>query len=768
MGSPTRKQTSLMNHSTHLPMNSRRLRRLILMLAPCAMLLAPCLCFAQWQTTTYTLKGGWNAIYLSGDATYDTMENLLPNSGATANVLEVWRWNPNPTQVQFTESPLIPTSGTSEWSTWVRGGSANTLTSLTGQASYLVKCVGTASNTYSVQIKQAPKPPSSNWVRNGANLLGFPTRLSGTYPLFSNYFSTFPAAIAANTKIYKYIGGDLGAGNPLQVFSPSTERVDRTQAYWFSSEVVGNFYAPMEISLTTNDGFTFGRTGSVITARIRNRSAAAATLTLTPVASEAAPASVTGITAAVPLTRRTFNTGTLAWDETPITAAYTEAIGPNTTIELNFGINRADPTMAGASAGALFASFLRITDSSNLMDVYLPATAQKASLTGLWIGDISVTNVSNKVTNPAKATAAMSGGIVTSASVVGTGGFGYTTAPAVTIAPPPASILATGTAVRTGAAVTSITLTDRGSGYVTAPTITFSGGGGTGAEATATIKGSVIDTVTITAGGSGYTSDPTVTFSAPPPVGTQATATATVAGGAVTSITITSGGSGYQKTPAVSIAAPPPLTGTSTKRPFPLRTLLHVSDGGTARLLSQVFIGQIATNPYPTGVCTLETHLKADAKATAQRFVAAHMPLDQVITSGSGSVAVPGTLTRTIQTPYNDATNPFVHQYHPDHDNKDARFQDIPLPTAPLVVTPTTAKMSDGVEAPAITRECTFTFTASPPVGSTVTSGWGSSVIGGTYQEVITGVHKQALQVNGTFELRRASEIGTLTPFVDP
>lgn len=25
---------------------------------------------AQWQSTTYALKGGWNAIYLHGDASY--------------------------------------------------------------------------------------------------------------------------------------------------------------------------------------------------------------------------------------------------------------------------------------------------------------------------------------------------------------------------------------------------------------------------------------------------------------------------------------------------------------------------------------------------------------------------------------------------------------------------------------------------------------------------------------------------------------------------
>ena len=188
---------------------------------------------AQWQSTTYTLKSGWNSIYLHGDATHETADELF---AANPEVLEVWRWNPNPNQVGFTTTPLLPSNGTPEWSKWVRGGPAPSLIGLTGQSAYLVKCSGPAS----VAIAHKPMPPSNTWVRSGANFLGFPSsKATGNFPSFSNYFATFPAAIAANAKIFKYVGGELGAGNPLQIFSPANERVDRNQAYWFSSEVVG-------------------------------------------------------------------------------------------------------------------------------------------------------------------------------------------------------------------------------------------------------------------------------------------------------------------------------------------------------------------------------------------------------------------------------------------------------------------------------------------------------------------------------------------------
>ena len=70
---------------------------------------------------------------------------------------------------------------------------------------------------------------------------------------------------------------------------------------------------------------------------------------------------------------------------------------------------------------------------------------------------------------------------------------------------------ATATAVIVNYGVDSITVTDGGSGYTSAPTVTISGGGGRGATATATLSGDKVDTINVGGtGGSGYTSTPTV------------------------------------------------------------------------------------------------------------------------------------------------------------------------------------------------------------------------------------------------------------------
>lgn len=66
-----------------------------------------------------------------------------------------------------------------------------------------------------------------------------------------------------------------------------------------------------------------------------------------------------------------------------------------------------------------------------------------------------------------------------------------------------------------------------------------------------TLNSSTVGEVLVTAGGSGYTSAPTVTFSGGSGSGAQATAT--ISGGAVTRINVTNAGSGYSSLPAVSL-----------------------------------------------------------------------------------------------------------------------------------------------------------------------------------------------------------------------
>lgn len=750
---------------------------------------------AQWQNITYSLKAGWNSIYLHGDANHDTIENILVGA---PSVQEIWRWNPNPNPAQFRTSSVLPTASTPEWSVWIRGNTTQTtLGSLTGQMAYLVKCsapatfsgtvpVGTASGTYTLRaafgsvvltwanvkvdanttsttpritsvspsavngggdltitganfptsvapvitllngtttvatllpgLSQSatrgsatvptgtaqgtytlrvsfgsdpvtatvllwnnitvgaqstttplltsvtPNPllsgdtltfsginlpagvtpvvtllngtttvatltgvttaeayqltipqrimlPRSVWMRGGANFLGMPA-LGGTdAPTLSTYFATFPAAIASNARVYKYVGGDIGAGNPLPIYAPSAEKLDRNQAYWFEAAVTGDFAGPLEVITSDPDGLVFGRTSSFVNVRLRNRTSTAMTVTLTPEDSAPVPAAYTspqitvptgGSTVAlarVPLLRRTFSqqnspvSGQLETvsTDTSVTGAFTETIPPLSEIRITLGPERSKMT---AAAGTLYASFLRVRDAGKLVDVPLPISARASSLQGLWVGDAQVSRV-----------------------------------------------------------------------------------------------------------------DPVLRGS----------------------------------------------SGSSTARSFPLRLIIHVDAAGVARLLSQVCIGKLSGSAQEVGLSTRESALQADRKSSAIRLSAGHLPLDLTLSASGGTFALGNFVDfGPIGLAHNDPTNPFVHTYHPDHDNRDARFQ--PLPA--------------GVESYTVSRSVRLSFSSSDGLTAPDpdSASWGAFKMVGTYVETVTGLRKEPIVAAGTFELRRISEIADLSP----
>ncbi len=102
-----------------------------------------------------------------------------------------------------------------------------------------------------------------------------------------------------------------------------------------------------------------------------------------------------------------------------------------------------------------------------------------------------------------------------------------------------------------GSVVGSVAVTAQGSSYSTAPTVVFTGGGGTAAAATARING--LSVINVTAPGTGYTQGTvSVVISGGTPE-QAATAVAIITGGAVTQIVITNKGYGYDSAPTVTI-----------------------------------------------------------------------------------------------------------------------------------------------------------------------------------------------------------------------
>ena len=130
--------------------------------------------------------------------------------------------------------------------------------------------------------------------------------------------------------------------------------------------------------------------------------------------------------------------------------------------------------------------------------------------------------------------------------------------------------------------VQSIEITNPGYGYTVTPGVRIFGGEGSGATGIASIGNGIVGVVTLTNSGSGYAVSPTITFSGISSVSAAATAVVSTAG-TITEIRITNAGLGYSEAPTITIGNPS-LNSTGT---FVFNELVTGSTSGvTARVRS--------------------------------------------------------------------------------------------------------------------------------------------------------------------------------------
>jgi hypothetical protein len=349
--------------------------------------------FGQWITESYSLKAGWNGVWLPLDASYGEIQDVITNP----QIEQVWRWNPPVSPTQFTTDPQTPVPDDVQWSVWKRAQPVapfSTFFTLTSNAAYLIKVadsVGTG--TISLAIKGKPVPPRYPWKESGVNFFGFSTLPSGA-PNFETFFSHSPT-LKNNVPIFLYPAGAGLDPTPTRVVAPRNTSVTRGQGYWIQSTGYTDYYGPLKLTASSG-GFDFGSEGYAVSMRIKNVTAASLTATLSSVNSEAPPTvapPLPAVAGVVPLdVRGQFNptTGQYAYSSLPHTISL--AAGEETEVVLS--LRRGD---MGTTAGAVFQSLVRVTDSLGLTRTDLPARAVTTSLAGLWIGTASIDSVDQVV-----------------------------------------------------------------------------------------------------------------------------------------------------------------------------------------------------------------------------------------------------------------------------------------------------------------------------------------------------------------------------------
>lgn len=128
--------------------------------------------------------------------------------------------------------------------------------------------------------------------------------------------------------------------------------------------------------------------------------------------------------------------------------------------------------------------------------------------------------------------------------------------------------------------VQKVLITNPGYGYTVAPGVRFIGGGGNGATGISSIGDGIVGIITITNSGSGYVSAPTITFTGISSVSAAATAIVSAAG-SITSILITNSGLGYTQPPTITISSPP-LTSIGT---FTFNEIITGSQSGATAIV---------------------------------------------------------------------------------------------------------------------------------------------------------------------------------------
>ncbi len=194
------------------------------------------------------------------------------------------------------------------------------------------------------------------------------------------------------------------------------------------------------------------------------------------------------------------------------------------------------------------------------------------------------------------------------------------------------------------------------------------------------------------------------------------------------------------------------LGAVASSATYPMRLILH-NDGTNVNLMHRVFYGSdINSN---TILATAESVLDPAQLSSARRITAVQFPWTPGNqTWGLSGKLVPGATLVTspkITINYDDqANNPFLHTYHPDHDNLDATFnKQLPI----------------GSESYQIDRQITLNLTPPGNDYNSVTQ-FGQS-FSGAYAELVTltgvGFATRTFNVAGAFTINRISSIPTLT-----
>lgn len=352
---------------------------------------------AQWRTQNFDLVEGYNAIFLHVDASHASIEDIIGDIPIT----QIWMWNPPASSTQFLTSIDLATTSSSNWLNWVKDD-VDPLT-MVGPAAYLVEV--STDTTWS--IKGKPRVPNYNWNTDGQNLIGFPVPALNEDIVLDNFFGKKLELQNAVSLVYSYDGG--GLEESIKPYSSMDLQMKRGEAYWIDANGYYNeYFGPFKISLEDRNGVLFGDQLSQYSVRISNSINEAITVTMSLNESEDIPSfgseEIIAIDSTPPILVRGSHNNDDEGNQV-LTYSFTDLnskgfqefeLKPNgeagSEIEIVLGLNRS------ALVGDYSAGILTFTDNLGYSEIEVPVSAYQSSSAGLWVGEAEIDRVRNNIT----------------------------------------------------------------------------------------------------------------------------------------------------------------------------------------------------------------------------------------------------------------------------------------------------------------------------------------------------------------------------------
>lgn len=335
---------------------------------------------AQPLTQTFELRPGWNSVWLE----VDPIDRSPASVFAEVPVQSVWTFSERLSATDFIQSPETSGWNRAQWLGYFPDSSPEArvanLFAILPQRAYLIRLAGTNSVLWTISGR--PTWTTPGWVPDRFNLRGFPVDPANP-PTFQQFFRPSPAHFEPRSAqlqaIYRL--GPTGQWTAVA----SGDRMRRGEAYWVYTRGASDFVAPFSLSVDSGETINFNRSNRRVDLTLRNHHSLTKTVRLAPVGGYS------------PLILLPTSPAPATADPRPLTN-HNQPVLAGTSVRLRLGLDRTElPGAPGTDPlTGRHASLWSVSDGEGtLFQIGVEAeVGDPEDYTGLWLGTVTITNVS--------------------------------------------------------------------------------------------------------------------------------------------------------------------------------------------------------------------------------------------------------------------------------------------------------------------------------------------------------------------------------------